>query len=76
MMEKELAKNLVKDLKNISDKEILKRIKSSILEIEIAPSIYDVQNVKYIVNSKSYFRIRIGDYRIGIKLENNLIKLI
>jgi mRNA interferase RelE/StbE len=75
-MDVEFEKSFVKDLKDIDDKAILKRVKETILEIENSIKLNELPNVKYIVNSQFYYRIRIGDYRIGIKLENNLIKLI
>ncbi|MEI6089998.1 MAG: type II toxin-antitoxin system mRNA interferase toxin, RelE/StbE family [bacterium] len=75
-MEVEFTKSFLKDLKNIDDKYILNKVKLIILEIENSSSLSELQNVKFIVNSKYYFRIRIGDYRIGIKVEDNLIKLI
>jgi mRNA interferase RelE/StbE len=75
-MEIEFTKSFVKDLKDIEDKALLNRVKSAILEIENSPSLTDLSNVKYIVNSQFYYRIRVGDERIGIKLENALNKLI
>lgn len=75
-MDVEFAKSFVKDIKNITDKDLLKRIKTVILEIEVATALLDLTNVKYIVNSKSYYRIRVGDYRLGLKYENNIVKLI
>lgn len=76
MMAIEFTKSFVKDLKSIADKKLLSRVKSTILEIENSSSLYSISNVKYIVDSKYYYRIRVGDYRIGIKLENNIIKFI
>jgi mRNA interferase RelE/StbE len=72
----EFTKSFIKDLKVIKDKELLDRIKKIILEIENSSTLSDLSNVKYIVNSHFYYRIRIGDFRIGMKYENNSIKLI
>ncbi len=75
-MEIEFTKSFVKDLKEINDKSLLKRIKSAILEIENTNSLFELPNFKYITNSQYYYRIRVGDYRFGIKLENNIVKII
>ena len=50
-MEIEFTKSFTKDLKAIEDKTLLNKVKSAILEIENFPSLYDLSNVKYIINS-------------------------
>jgi mRNA interferase RelE/StbE len=72
----EFTNSFVKDLKDIKNITILNKIKSIILQIEYSISLQDIPNIKYLTNSGNYYRIRIGDYRIGIKYENNTIKLI
>jgi len=75
-MNVEFTKSFIKDLKNINDKTILNKVKITILEIENSSSLFDINNVRFIVNSQFYYRIRVGDYRLGIKLENDIVKLI
>jgi len=75
-MKVEFTKSFIKDLKNINDKTILNKLKKAIEEIENSSSLFDLINVKFIINSQFYYRIRIGDYRIGIKLENNVVKVV
>lgn len=75
-MEIEFTKSFVKDLKNIQDKELLNKAKLIILDIENSSSMLDLSNVKYLVNSQHYYRIRIGDYRIGLKHEENSVKFV
>lgn len=33
----------------------------------------ELKNVKQITSSEKYYRIRLGDYRIGIKFENDIV---
>lgn len=75
-MQIEFTKSFTKDLRRIDDKSLLNRLKLTILEIENSTSIFELPNLKYIVNSDFYYRIRVGDYRIGLKLENNSVNLI
>ena len=75
-MEVEFTSSFVRDLKKIADKSLLEKIKSVILELEKSNSLFEMSNVVYIVNSQNFYRIRIGDYRIGIKFENQIVKLI
>lgn len=72
----EYSTSFLRDLKEIKVKDILNKVKSLIIEIENANNLYEIKNVKYIVGSKIYYRIRIQDYRVGLKYENNKATLI
>ena len=49
--------------------EIIERLK----EVE---SLDDVQGIKKIEGYEGYYRLRMGDYRLGIKLAGNTLELI
>jgi mRNA interferase RelE/StbE len=70
------TKSFIKDINCITDKVIHKRLKATILEIESSSNLNGISNIKYLVNSGSYYRIRLGDFRIGIKLEDSIVRLI
>jgi mRNA interferase RelE/StbE len=57
-----------KDLKNISDKNLLKKIKSTIEEIRKTDKLSSISNLKKLRGYETFYRIRIGDYRIGIEI--------
>ncbi len=57
-----------KDLKNISDKNLLKKIKSTIEEIGKTDKLSSISNLKKLRGYETFYRIRIGDYRIGIEI--------
>ncbi len=45
--------------------------------MEEVESIKDISKLKKMTGHKLFFRIRIGDYRLGLELENNnLLRLI
>ena len=60
------------------DKIILPAVKKSILnvieEVKAADSINQIGNVKKLVGFKSAYRIRVGQYRIGVFVEKNLVQ--
>jgi mRNA interferase RelE/StbE len=62
-----------KDLKAIKDKRLLQRVKEAIEAIENADSIADLPNVKRLKGSRNYFRQRVGDYRLGLALEDDTV---
>jgi len=66
----EFDRSFPKSLEKVNDSKILKRIIKIIIEIEKAPSLKEINNCKKLTGYKNYFRIRIGDYRLGIELIN------
>jgi len=69
----EFDKSFLKSLDKIKDSAVKKRIEQIILDFEKANSIVDIRNVKKLVGFKLYYRIRIGDYRLGIELKTSTI---
>jgi mRNA interferase RelE/StbE len=70
-------KSFDKALDKIKDKTILKRIESTIQKAELAKNIEQLSNTKKLIGFTVYYRIKIGDYRIGFELINsNEIRLI
>jgi mRNA-degrading endonuclease RelE of RelBE toxin-antitoxin system len=71
----EFLEKFSNDLDALKDSKIKKQLYETILKIEAAQSITDVKNVKKLKGFKTTFRIRIGDYRLGFFLENNIVEL-
>jgi mRNA interferase RelE/StbE len=65
----EFRRSFEKDLGKIRDGELLDRIKDTIESIENAESILEVNNIKKLKADGDYYRIRVGDYRIGFTLD-------
>ncbi|MFN9500380.1 MAG: type II toxin-antitoxin system RelE family toxin [Chryseotalea sp.] len=61
-------KSFLKSIKKIKNTEVEQSIATVIQEVEQAHSIRDILSVKKLQGYKSYYRIRVGSYRIGIKL--------
>ena len=55
-----------KDLDKINLPAVKKSILNVIEEVKVADSINQIGNVKKLVGFKSAYRIRIGQYRIGV----------
>ena len=67
-------KSFGRDLKKIKDKRLLKQVQKIIAQVESATSLTDLQNVKNLEGYTTYYRIRVGEYRIGIEvLEGQVI---
>jgi mRNA interferase RelE/StbE len=66
-------KSFSRGLDKISDKNLKQKIGNIISEIEMADHMGQIRNLKKIAGFKSYYRIRIGDYRLGLEIEKNSI---
>lgn len=75
-MKIEFLKSFGRDIKKIKDENLLIRIKNKIEQIEKANSISEISNLEIIKSHTEFYRIRIGDFRIGIKYNQNTIELI
>lgn len=62
-----------KDLRNITDKILLGRVKEIIECIEKAQSLQDIANLKKLKGGSIYYRIRVGEYRIGLTIESDTV---
>lgn len=65
-MEVTYLKSLEKDLKKIKDKKLLKYIANVFINLEEVDTLFEVSNVKKMSGHSEAYRIRIGDYRLGI----------
>ena len=55
----------LKDLKKLKSKSLKQKISQIILHIEHTSSVGEIANAKTLKGESNYFRIRIGDYRLG-----------
>ena len=72
-MRVEFRRTFEKDLRKIRDQTVLGKIKAIIELVEAAQTLDQVANVKKLKGEDGYFRIRLGDYRIGLFLQEDTI---
>jgi len=69
----EFKKSFVKDLERVRDKGLKERVRQTIERIEEAHTLQEIGNVKKLRGGERYYRIRIGDYRLGLVLEGDTV---
>lgn len=72
-MKTDFKKSFTKDLKKIREQDLKKRVTTAIKRAEEAKSLREVENIRKLRGNNRYYRIKIGDYRIGLKLKDNLL---
>ena len=63
-----------KQVGKISNKKLSEKIMRIINEAENADSIKDLKNLKKLAGYKFHYRIRLGDYRIGLYLNDDTLE--
>jgi mRNA interferase RelE/StbE len=64
----------LQQVSSVRFKTIRKKVEKVILEVEKAETLSEIKNLKKLKGETKYFRIRIGDYRIGLYVENRIIE--
>jgi mRNA interferase RelE/StbE len=72
-MKVEFKKSLLKDLKKIKNSNLKKSIANFIIEIENSKDLSSIRNLKKLSGYNNYYRIRINDYRVGLKVEEDVV---
>jgi mRNA interferase RelE/StbE len=73
----EFDKSFSKCLGKVGDKSILKKTESFIFKLETCARLEDISGIKKLQGHPTYYRYRLGDYRLGFELiDSNTVRLI
>ena len=76
-MKCDFKKSFLKDLKaHKHDQNFLAHVKGIVLEIEKAALTSEIKNLKKLRGEKKYYRIRSGRYRVGIRIDNDIVSFV
>jgi mRNA interferase RelE/StbE len=70
----EFTRHFLKDLDKINQPAVKKDVANIIRQIEKATSLFEITNIKRLKGYQTAYRIRSGDYRIGLYIENNIVE--
>lgn len=65
--------SFAKDLKKVNDDRLMRHISTIIELVEQAQNISQMENIRKLRGNDRYYRIKIGDYRIGLMLEDDTV---
>ena len=72
----EITKKFDKDISKIKDKKLLERVFELVNEIEETDDISTISHLKKMVGYKTYYRVRVSDYRIGLDIKDGVVILL
>lgn len=70
-MKVEFRKSFIKDIRNIPDKNLLKKLQETVEAAEKVPTLNDLPNCQKLKGEDGYFRLKIGDHRLGFALDGD-----
>ena len=71
----EFLKSFSNDLDKISSATVKRQLKQTIILLENATTLQAIPNTRKLKGHRNAYRIRIGDYRLGLFLENDTATL-
>ena len=71
-----IDKSFEKDFKKFWNSNLNKKLLAILKEIQEANKLSDIKNIKKLKGTSDFYRIRMGDYRIGLIKSMNHIELI
>ncbi len=71
-----ISKRCQKDIETVSDRKLAAQLYDHIEQLEKSESLEGLPNLKRMKGATDYFRLRIGNYRLGFKQENDAVVLL
>ena len=75
-MRVEFRRSFVKDVGRVRDRGLRERVREVIERLEAAGALQEIEGVKRLRGGEGYYRIRVGDYRLGLILEGEKVVLV
>jgi mRNA interferase RelE/StbE len=67
----EFRASFSRDLRHIRNRPLLSRVRETINDVEAATSIREIRNLRKLRAEGNYYRIRLGDHRLGVVIEGD-----
>jgi mRNA interferase RelE/StbE len=71
-----LKASLVKDLQRVTSSALRGKIRTLIEQLEQVQSLQSIRHLKKVQSGKNCYRIRVGDYRLGLVVEGPMVILV
>jgi len=68
-----IDKTFEKDVIKIKNNDLLNKIAKSIVNVQSAANLKDIKSIKKLKGTRDQYRIRIGEYRLGIIISKDVV---
>jgi len=75
-MKAAFRKSFARDLKKIKDQALLLGVRQAIEQVEAVADLRAVSYLKKLSGTGYYYRIRVGDYRLGVAIEGDTVEFV
>lgn len=72
-MKTEFKASFLKCIHKIADNNLKAKIIECIQNVELTDNIKQINDLKKLKGHKSFYRIKLGDYRIGVKIDSEVV---
>ena len=72
-MKTEFKASFLKCIHKIADNNLKAKIIECIQNVELSDNIKQINDLKKLKGHKSFYRIKLGDYRIGVKIDSEVV---
>ncbi len=69
-------RSFTRDLRKIKQRHVLTSAQQAIENVEAAGSLSEIANLKKLAGTENFYRIRIGDFRIGVVVEGEAVEFV
>ncbi len=73
-MRTEFLGHFFKSIDKLKSSDVKNDVVNAIMNVEQASDTSEIKNIKKLSGHKFSYRIRIGDYRIGVFIENEIVE--
>jgi len=77
-MNTDFKTSFLNDVKKVKDQSLKEKVEQAITDVEKAAGKQDIPELRKLKGSKKgiYYRIKIDHYRIGVTIENDMVKFV
>lgn len=72
-MKTEFKASFLKCIHKIADNNLKEKIIECIKNVELSDNIKQINDLKKLKGHKTFYRIKLGDYRIGVKIDSEVV---
>ena len=75
-MQTKFTRSFARDLRAIRERTPRAQIQATIEAVEGAESLFDLPQIRRLQGAEGYYRIRVGNYRIGITFDGEVVTFV